>query len=289
MSFINNEELKKITNGSINMHVIDFAKNILILQLKPYIFDETQAKIIKEKIDNMKIEILSNDDFKDKYYKSNGKCFLPGAYVYQNTIYFRNDLNFDINELHNLIHEMLHIISDNGEKMGLLQHNKEKNYMYGRGLNEAFTEYLTSLILDVNFQGYSKDFEYIIQLLMILINLDIKDLFKLYISNEEWLTDEIISRFNPNDNELVGLVVEYDNKLNPNKTFNPNNVFHYLFNSIKCKINNNEKFDVNKLQELLKQYYNYYYDVDRELDLSVKTSMAEILDILGTYKYNISR
>ena len=49
MSFINNEELKKITNGSINMHVIDFAKNILILQLKPYIFDETQAKIIKEK------------------------------------------------------------------------------------------------------------------------------------------------------------------------------------------------------------------------------------------------
>lgn len=290
MSFINNEELKKITNGSsINMQTIDFAKNVLVLQLKPYIFDEIQAKTIKEKIVNMKIEILSNDDFKDKFYKSNGKGFLPGAYVYQNTIYFRNDLNFDINELHNLIHEMLHIISDNGEKMGLLQHNKEKNYMYGRGLNEAFTEYLTSLILDVNFQGYSKDFEYIIQLLMILTNLDIKDLFKLYISNEEWLTDEIISIFNPNDNELVGLVVEYDNRLNPNKTFNPNNVFHYLFNSIKCKINNNEKFDVNKLQELLKQYYNYYYDVDRELDLSVKTSMAEILDILGTYKYNISR
>lgn len=67
--------------------------------------------------------------------------------------------------------------------------------MYGRGLNEAFTEYLTSLILDVNFQGYSKDFEYIIQLLMILTNLDIKDLLKLYISNEEWLTDKIISRF----------------------------------------------------------------------------------------------
>ena len=290
MSFINNEELKKITNGSsINMQTIDFAKNVLILRLKPYISDETQAKIIKEKIENMKIEILLSHDFENKYYKSGGKGFLPGAYVYQNTIYFRNDLIFDINELHNLIHEMLHIISDNGEKMGLLQHNKEKNYMYGRGLNEAFTEYLTSLILDVNFQGYSKDFEYIIHLLMILTNLDIKDLFKLYISNEEWLTDEIISKFNPNDNELVGLVVEYDNRLNPNKTFNPNNVFHYLFNSIKCKINNNEKFDVNKLQELLKQYYNYYYDVDRELDLSVKTSMAEILDILGTYKYNISR
>lgn len=32
MSFINNEELKKITNGSsINMQTIDFAKNVLIL------------------------------------------------------------------------------------------------------------------------------------------------------------------------------------------------------------------------------------------------------------------
>ncbi len=289
MSFINNEELKKITNGSINIQVIDFAKNVLILQLKPYIFDETQAKIIKEKLEDMKIEILSSDDFKDKYYKSNGKGFLPGAYVYQNTIYFRNDLNFDVNELHNLIHEMLHIISENGEKHGLLQLNKEKNYMYGRGLNEAFTEYLTSLILEDNFRGYSKDFEYIIQLFMILTNLDIKNLFSLYLSKEEWLTDEIIIRFNPNDNELVGLIVEYDNRLDPNETFNPNNVFHYLFNSIKCKINNNEKFDVNKLQELLKQYYNYYYDVDRELDLSVKTSIAEILDILGAYKYNISR
>ena len=59
MSFINNEELKKITNGSINMQVIDFDKNVLILQLKPYIFDETQVKIIKEKIENMKIEIIS--------------------------------------------------------------------------------------------------------------------------------------------------------------------------------------------------------------------------------------
>ena len=35
---------------------------------------------------------------------------------------------------------------------------KKKNYMYGRGLNEAFTEYLTSLILEDNFRGYSKRF-----------------------------------------------------------------------------------------------------------------------------------
>ena len=292
MSLINNEELKKITsitNSSINKQVVDFAKNILFSQLKSYISDEKQTKVVNEKIINMKIELLSSSDFKDKFYKSNGKGFLPAAFVYEDIIYFRNDINFDVNDFHNLIHEMLHIISYNGEKMGLLQHNKQKNYMYGRGLNEAFTEYLTSLILEDSFKGYSKDFEYIIQLFLILTNLDIKDLFNLYVSKKEWLTDEIINAFNPNDNELIGLIIEYDNKLNPNKSFNPNNVFRFLFNSIKFKINNNEKFDVNRLQELLKQYYNYYYDVDRELEVSTKTGFAEILDILGTYKHKISR
>ena len=292
MSLINDEELKKITsitNSSINKQVVDFAKNILFSQLKSYISDEKQTKVVNEKIINMKIELLSSSDFKDKFYKSNGKGFLPAAFVYEDIIYFRNDINFDVNDFHNLIHEMLHIISYNGEKMGLLQHNKQKNYMYGRGLNEAFTEYLTSLILEDSFKGYSKDFEYIIHLFLILTNLDIKDLFNLYVSKKEWLTDEIINAFNPNDNELVGLIIEYDNKLNPNKSFNPNNVFRFLFNSIKFKINNNEKFDVNRLQELLKQYYNYYYDVDCELEVSTKTGLAEILDILGTYKHKISR
>ena len=268
MSLVNNEELKNLTNttnGSINKQVVDFAKNILFSQLKSYISDEKQYKIINDKISNMKIELLSSPNFKDKFYESNGKGFLPAAFVYGGIIYFRNDINFDINDFHNLIHEMLHIISENGEKHGLLQLNKEKNYMYGRGLNEAFTEYLTSLVLEDNFRGYSKDFEYIIQLFMILTNLDINDLFSLYISKEEWLTDEIID------------------------TFNPNNVLQFLFNSIKIKINNNEKLDTEGLQELLREYYNYYYDMDRDLEVSTKIGMAEILDILGPYKHKMSR
>lgn len=292
MSLVNNEELKNLTNttnGSINKQVVDFAENILFSQLKSYISDEKQYKIINDKISNMKIELLSSPNFKDKFYESNGKGFLPAAFVYGGIIYFRNDINFDINDFHNLIHEMLHIISENGEKHGLLQLNKEKNYMYGRGLNEAFTEYLTSLVLEDNFRGYSKDFEYIIQLFMILTNLDINDLFSLYISKEEWLTDEIIDTFNPNDNELVGLIVEYDNMLDPNEKLNPNNVLQFLFNSIKIKINNNEKLDTEGLQELLREYYNYYYDMDRDLEVSTKTGMAEILDILGPYKHKMSR
>jgi phosphomevalonate kinase len=122
MRLVNNEGLKKLTNttnGSINKQVVDFAKNILFSQLKSYISDEKQYKIINDKISNMKIELLSSPDFKDKYYESNGKGFLPAAFVYGGIIYFRNDINFDINDFHKLIHEMLHIISDNGEKEGL--------------------------------------------------------------------------------------------------------------------------------------------------------------------------
>ena len=101
MSLVNNEELKNLTNttnGSINKQVVDFAKNILFSQLKSYISDEKQYKIINDKMSNMKIELLSSPDFKDKFYESNGKGFLPAAFVYGGIIYFRNDINFDIND-----------------------------------------------------------------------------------------------------------------------------------------------------------------------------------------------
>ena len=204
--FNTTDELTKITSttsGTINNQVIKLAKKVLFTKISAYIIDDDELEIIRNKISNMKIELLSGDSFK----------------------------------------------------------------------------------------SYTQDFKYIIQLFMILTNLDVNDLFRLYISKDEWLTDEIISTFNPNDNELVGLVVEYDNRLNPNKykTFNPNNVLQFLFNSIKIKINNSEKLDTEKLEEFLKQYYGYYYDVDRDLEASTKTNMAEILDILGTYKHKISR
>ncbi len=294
MSIITNDTLNKITSstsGKINSQIIEFTKEILFTKLSNYITDPKEIDMIKNKISNIKIELLSNEDFKNIYYKCNGSGFLPGGFHYLGIIYFRNDLEFDTVEFHKLIHEMLHSISFNPEsgKAGLFQISKEEKHYYGRGLNEAFTEYLTSILLEDSFSGYSKDFYYIIQLVMQLTNLDIKGLFRLYISKEEWLTDELINTFNANNDELIKLIIEYDNRLNPSKSFDPNNVFSYLFNSIKFKINNNEKLDTNKLQELLKEYYNYYYDVDHDLDVPVKTGMAEILDILGTYKHKISR
>lgn len=292
MSLIDNVELEKltvITDGKINKQVVDLAKNVLYLQLGNYITDEQEHEMIKEKIQNLKVELLSLEDFKETHYKCGGSGFLPGGFEYKGDVYFRNDVEFTSREFHNLIHEMLHGISDNGDKVGLHQVNLEKNYMYGLGFNEAFTEYLASTVLEDKFGGYGQDFNYMIQMFMILTNLDIKELFNLYISKEEWLSGEIIDTFNPNDNELVGLIVEYDNKLLKNRTFNPNNVLQFLFNSIKIKIDNNENFDSEKLQELLKQYFNYFYDIDYELEASIKRNMAEVLDSLGTYKHKISR
>lgn len=177
MSIITNDALNKITSltsGTINDQVIEFAKNILFARISTYTTDDKELDMIRDKISNMEIKLLSNEDFKDAYYKCNGRGFLPGGFEYHGVIYFRNDLEFDTIEFHKLIHEMLHVISFNPEsgKIGLFQTNKEKNYYYGRGLNEAFTEYLTSILLEDSFSGYSKDFYYIIQLFMQLTNLD---------------------------------------------------------------------------------------------------------------------
>ena len=105
MSLVNNEELKNLTNttnGSINKQVVDFAKNILFSQLKSYISDEKQYKIINDKISNMKIELLSSPNFKDKFYESNGKGFLPAAFVYGGIILF------SCIKIHLLVKAMMH-------------------------------------------------------------------------------------------------------------------------------------------------------------------------------------
>ena len=297
MSLVSDEKLSKLTstsNGKINSEVIEFAKTFLYSRLKTYVIDEKLLKIVEEKLKKINIKLVTSDEFVEIFHNSNGKGFLPGAFVFDNTIYFRNDLEFDKNEFHKLIHEMLHNISQNQEKLGiyksgLYQSNKEKNYSYGYGFNEAFTEYLTSILLDEAFSGYSQDLNYVIQLFMLITDLKIEDLLFLYISKEEWCTENIINRFNPSSNDLVDLIVMYDDRLpqTRRKKFNPNNVLKIIFDSIKQKIADKEFLDTYNIQELLKQYYNYFSDWN--LDNNTKQNMNEILDVLGTYNCKITR
>ena len=270
MSLVSNEKLTELTNssnGKINEQVITFAKTFLYSQLKNYITDEALLKQIKEKLEIMNIKLLSSDEFKKVYYNSNGKGFLPGAFVYKETIYFKNEAKFENDDFHKLIHEMLHFIShyekdDKFYKSGLLIINKEKNYSYGYCLNEAFTEHLTSILLDESFTGYSKDLDYLIQLFMLLTNLQLEDLLHLYLSNKEWCTEDIINKFNSSKNSLIDFMSMLDNKLaiTRKSEFNRDELFNIIFDSIKQNVDNKEYLDTDNLRELLKTCYHYYND-----------------------------
>ena len=67
MSLIANDELTKITSttsGTINNQVIELAKKVLFTKISAYIIDDDELEIIRNKISNMKIELLSGDSFK---------------------------------------------------------------------------------------------------------------------------------------------------------------------------------------------------------------------------------
>ena len=53
------------------------------------------------------------------------------------------------------------------------------------------------------------------------------------------------------------------------------------------KIADKEFLDTYNIQEVLKQYYNYFSDWN--LDNNTKQNMNEILDVLGTYNCKITR
>lgn len=66
MSIITNDTLNKITSqtsGKINNKIIEFTKEILFTKLFNYITAPKELDMIKNKISNIKIELLSNDFF----------------------------------------------------------------------------------------------------------------------------------------------------------------------------------------------------------------------------------
>lgn len=264
--------------------IID-SKNKLLEGLNSYINDPNFLKIIVEKINNLNIKILDVKDFDEKFKEFGGQGFAPAAFCYEGEVYLKN---YNLSE-HIIIHEMLHAISEHnyekGAKHGLLVANKEKNYLYGRGFNEGFTEYLASLITNEMFTGYTEDFKLIIELFMQISNYNIEDVLKLYFQKEEWLSDFVINSFDMINKSLPNLVVEYDNKSIYSKNkFNPNNVMIIILNAIENKINGNDYLDTNKISGNLKQLNNYFYHVDFEFDSEVQEKLANVLDIIGTYK-----
>ena len=273
----------------INNNYINSSKTLLIEGLSKLVSDKDLLNTLICKTNNLNVIILNNESFIEKYREFGGTGqFLPGGFAYQGVVYLK-DINLNI---HTIIHEMLHGISrsfnENGDKSGLFVGNKKENYMYGRGFNEAFTEYLTSLITHESFNGYSKDFQYVIELFMEISNLKTDDVLGLYLQEQEWLNDEIIDMFDENNKSLPNLIIEYDNKTSGGlRKSNPNNIMNIILDAIDNKMGNSYSINAVRVGEKLKELNNYFYSVDVDLDANIKNKLSIILDRLGTY--NISK
>ena len=279
MSVVNYSLIKKLTNGkSINHKVVDYAKELLFSLIRDYITEEEQLEQIKEKLSRMEVRLLTDNEFKRTYDKYT-RGPIPRAFVVDNTVYLKIFSKLKNYDFHNLVHEMLHIMSFNDKKVGLYQ-KLDNHQFYGYGFNEAFTEYMTSLILNEKFNNYSNDLNYMIQLFMELSNTNTKELFYLYTSCEEWLTGDLIKRFNSSNDSLLDLVIEYDNRLAATRvrSFNPNRVLEIFLDSIQDKIDNDIYFNKGKVSDLLRQYYKYFEEW--ELDFQIRDRVINVIDNL---------
>ncbi len=279
MSTANYKLIRKLTNGkSINHKVVSYAQELLFSLILDYATNQEQLEQIKEKLSSMEVKLLTDNTFKRTYNKYS-RGVIPYAFAIDSTIYLKISSKLKNYDFHNLIHEMLHVMSANNKKMGLYQ-RLENHQFYGYGFNEAFTEYMTSLLLDEKFINYPSDLNYMIQLFMELSNTNTKEMFKLYTSGEEWISSDIVKRFNASNDSLIDLIIEYDNRLATTRvrSFNPDKVLRIILDSVQDKIDNDIYFDKSNVSSLLRQYYNFFEEWD--LDPKIRERVLEVIDNL---------
>ena len=150
---------------------------------------------------------------------------------------------------------------------------------------------MTSVLLEESFQGYSKDLNYMIQLLMNITDIRIPKLMELYILPESWLTEDIIKRFNSNNEDLILLVLLYDQRLiqTRNNPYDSNKVIKILIEAIFDKLNLGCEINCAEADSLLRNIYNYYYGDGLYVpSIEIKQKIAKLLDDLGEYKISKS-
>lgn len=167
------------------------------------------------------------------------------------TIYLLKQDSFTNNDLHRLIHEMLHFYSDhhfNDGKAGFEVYGYDENdkeISAGGALNEAATEYLTSIISGDGFRGYPDEMKYIFELLINILNIKY-DFVKIYFQKENWITDEMNKKFNSSkNNQLDEFILEFDNRLlmYRKKDFDFNKMMSILLDAIQDKVINSINID----------------------------------------------
>lgn len=155
------------------------------------------------------------------------------------------------NDIHKIIHELLHAYSNNytnNGKEGLTVYGyDESNHLISAGgsLNEAATEYLTSIINKDEFVGYPDDMKYIFELFVDILNIRV-DFVTMYFQKDNWITEELNKKFNySKTNQLDEFVLEFDNRLPMyrKQPFDFNKIVSILLGAINDKLTNS--IDIN--------------------------------------------
>lgn len=201
---------------------------------------------------------------------------------------------YDNHDIHNLIHELLHAYSNNYYNYGkegfqVSGYVENRLISVGGAINEAATEYLTSIINNDGFVGYPDDMKYIFELFIDVLNVR-TNFVNMYFQTEDWITNEMNKRFNSSkENQLDEFVLEFDNRMpmyrkHPydfNKTFsilldaindkiinhvdiNYESIVKNIFMITRCDfdLNQDNLSKINYLQEVLKSVYGVEYKQD---------------------------
>lgn len=270
--------------------------NDIINKIKFEIVNYTGYESLSEIItNNINIIFLDTDEF----LKLSGAKSLsegPGAFHKRenNTVYMLKKDTYDNHDIHKIIHELLHAYSNhyyNYGKEGFQVSGYVDNRLIsiGGAINEAATEYLTSIINNDGFVGYPDDMKYIFELFIDVLNVR-TNFLNMYFQTEDWITNEMNKRFNSSkENQLDEFVLEFDNRI-PMYRKHPydfNKMFSILLDAINDKIINHVDinyesivknifmitrcdFDLNQdnlskikyLQEVLKSVYGVEYKQD---------------------------
>lgn len=219
---------------------------------------------------NIKINFLDKDDFL-KEVGVDSFSNAPGAFhkTSDNSINILKKDNYTKMDYHKLIHEMLHAYSNNyfkSGKSGLQVSGYDENdklISVGGVINEAATEYLTSIINKDGFIGYPDDMNYVFELFIDVLDMR-RDFVELYFQHDNWITDEMNKRFNANiPNQLDEFILEFDNRLPMyrKKTYDFNKIVSILLNAINSKLSNKENINYelisNDLMELKKADFDF--------------------------------
>ena len=209
-----------------------------------YTGDVNLSEIISNNINIVFLDV-------DEFLKLSGAKSLsegPGAFHKRdnNTVYMLKKDIYSNNDIHKVIHELLHAYSNNYEYYGkegfIVYGYDENNHLISAGgaLNEAATEYLTSIINNDGFIGYPDDMKYIFELFIDVLNLK-TDFVNIYFQTENWLTDDMNQKFNSSkNNQLDEFVLAFDNRLPMyrKQAYDFNNTVSILLDAINDKIIN---------------------------------------------------